>query len=80
MEVEMTENGISNEDRRLLVEALSEMRELRGHLVEFKAHVIGRVERLEKKDGERTRVMFSAFSLLISVASLAASLIINCFH
>jgi hypothetical protein len=73
----MNENVMTNEDRRLLVEALSEMRELRGHLVEFKAHVIGRVERLEKRDGERARTVFSAASLGIAAAALALSIIIN---
>jgi hypothetical protein len=77
MEVGMTENGITNEDRRLLVEALSEMRELRGELSEFKKHVMARVERLEKKDGERTHTVFSALSLFISAAALVFSIAID---
>ena len=41
---------MDNEDRRLMVETLAEMRELKGEMKEFKEHVIGRVEKLEKKE------------------------------
>jgi hypothetical protein len=65
------------EDRRLLVENLAEMRELRGELSEFKVHVMGRVEKLESRDGERTRTLFSAVSLVVSIAALAVSVLVN---
>jgi hypothetical protein len=42
---------MTNEDRRLIVETLGEMRELKGEMKEFKEHVIGRVSTLEKKRG-----------------------------
>jgi hypothetical protein len=45
--------GMNNEDRRLIVETLGEMRELKGEMKEFKEHVVERVQRLEKKEGER---------------------------
>ena len=37
------------QDRQLMVETLGEMRELKGEMKEFKEHVIGHDQRLEKK-------------------------------
>ena len=48
-------NPMSNQDRQLIVETLAEMKELKGEMREFKEHVIGRVEKLEKKEGERSK-------------------------
>jgi hypothetical protein len=42
---------MTNDDRRLIVETLAEMKELKGEMREFKEHVIGRVSTLEKKEG-----------------------------
>jgi hypothetical protein len=70
---------MTNEDRRLLVETLAEMRELKGEMKEFKDHVMGRVERLEKKEGERTKHVFASLSLLASMAALVVSIIVNFF-
>ena len=42
-------NSMTIQDRQLIVETLGEMRELKGEMKEFKEHVIGRVNRLEKK-------------------------------
>ncbi|GHV81836.1 hypothetical protein AGMMS49991_03940 [Spirochaetia bacterium] len=69
--------GMTNEDRRLIVETLGEMRQLKGELKEFKEHVIGRVIRLEKKETEQTKTVLSVVSLLISSAALAVSVIVN---
>jgi hypothetical protein len=41
---------MTNEDKRLFMETISEMKELKGEMREFKEHVIGRVQRLEKKE------------------------------
>jgi hypothetical protein len=71
---------MNDEDKRLLVENIAEMRELKGQLREFKEHVLGRVERLEKKEGERNRTLFSTVSLLVSAAALAVSIIVNFFN
>ena len=71
---------MTNEDRRLIVETLGEMRELKGELKEFKEHVIGRVQRLEKKEGERGKERIAVISLLISGAALAVSIIVNFFR
>jgi len=73
----MGDGDMNNEDRRLLVETLAEMRELKGEMREFKEHVIGRVEKLEKKEGERSKERISVISILISSAALAVSIIVN---
>jgi len=72
--------SMTNEDRRLMVETISEIKELKGAMREFKEHVIGRVEKLEKKDGERTKERLSIASVLISCAALVVSIIINFFR
>jgi hypothetical protein len=55
------------------------MRELRGEMREFKTHVIGRVEKLEKKEGERGKERVSVFSVIIATCALAVSVIVNFF-
>lgn len=74
---QITGGNMTNEDRRLIVETLGEMRQLKGELKEFKEHVIGRVIRLEKKETEQTKTVLSVVSLLISSAALAVSVIVN---
>ena len=71
---------INNNDRRLIVETLGEMRELKGEMKEFREHVIGRVEKLEKKEGERGKERLSLISVMIAVAALAVSIIVNFFR
>ena len=73
------EASMTNDDRRLIVETLGEMRQLKGEMKEFKEHVIGRVNRLEKKEGERGKERISIVSILISGAALAVSIIVNFF-
>ena len=68
---------MNNDDRRLMVETLAEMRELKGEMREFKEHVIGRVEKLEKKEVERSKERLSVVSVLISGMALAVSIIVN---
>jgi L-lactate utilization protein LutB len=68
---------ITNEDRRLIVETLGEMRELKGEMREFKEHVIERVQRLEKKEEEQGKERLAVISVLISSAALAVSIIVN---
>jgi len=70
---------MTNEDRRLIVETLGEMRELKGEMKEFKEHVIGRVQSLEKKEGERSKEHISVLSVIIASAALAVSIIVNFF-
>jgi hypothetical protein len=72
--------GMNNEDRRLIVETLGEMRELKGEMKEFKEHVIERVQRLEKKEAERGKERLAVVSVLISSAALAVSVIVNFFR
>jgi hypothetical protein len=71
---------MTNEDRRLIVETLGEMRELKGEMKEFKEQVIGRVSRLEKKETEQTKNTVSVLSLLISGTALVVSVIVNFFR
>ena len=69
--------SMTNEDRRLIVETLSEMKELKGEMREFKEHVIGRVEKLEKKESERGKERLSLVSVLIATGALAVNFIFN---
>jgi nitrogenase molybdenum-iron protein alpha/beta subunit len=71
---------MTNEDRRLIIETLGEMRELKGEMQEFKEHVIERVQRLEKKEAERSKERLTVVSVLISSAALAVSVIVNFFR
>jgi hypothetical protein len=71
---------MTNEDRRLIVETLGEMRELKGEMKEFKEHVIERVQGLEKKEAERGKKAVSVLSLLVSGMALAVSVIVNFFR
>jgi nitrate/TMAO reductase-like tetraheme cytochrome c subunit len=76
-----TKKGVdmTNEDRHLIVETLGEMRHLQGEMKEFKEHVIGRVQSLEKKEAERSKERISVIAVLISSAALAVSIIVNFF-
>jgi len=71
---------MTDEDRRLLIESIAQMRELKGEMREFKTHVIDRVQKLEKKEGERKREHISVISILISSAALVVSIIVNFFR
>jgi hypothetical protein len=71
--------NMTNEDRRLIVETLGEMRELKGEMKEFKEHVIGRVKTLEKKEADRGKERISVLSMVIAMAALAVSIIVNFF-
>ena len=70
---------MSNEEIRLIVETLAEMRELKGEMREFKEHVIGRVEKLEKKESERGKERLAVISVLVASVSLAVSIVVNFF-
>ena len=70
---------MTNQDRQLIVDTLGEMRELRGEMREFKTHVIGRVEKLEKKESERSKERTSVLSVIIASAALLVSIIVNFF-
>jgi hypothetical protein len=72
--------SMNNQDRQLIVETLGEMRELKGEMREFREHVIGRVEKLEKKEAERSKERISVISILISAAALAVAIIVNFFR
>jgi len=71
--------NMDNEDKKLLVETLAELRELRGEMREFKLNVIHRVEKLEKKEAESGKEKLTVVSILISAAALTVSIIVNFF-
>jgi len=73
------EGTMTNDDRRLIVETLGEMRELKGEMREFKENVIGRVSRLEKKEGERNKERLSVFSIILAFTAVVVNIIINLF-
>ena len=68
---------MTTEDRRLMVETIAEMKELKGEMKEFREHVIGRVEKLEKTESERSKVRISVLSVCLAAAALAVSIIVN---
>ena len=70
---------MTNEEKRLIVETLGEMRELKGEMREFKENVISRVQRLEIKELERSKERISVLSVVIAFAALAVSIIVNFF-
>jgi hypothetical protein len=73
----ITGGTMTNDDRRLIIETLAEMKELKGEMKEFKEHVIERVSRLEKKEVERGKERLAVISVLISSAAFAVSVIVN---
>jgi hypothetical protein len=70
---------MTSDEKRLIVETLGVMRELKGEMKEFKEHVIGRVQRLEKKESERGKERISVLSVIIASAALTVSIIVNFF-
>ena len=72
--------AMTNDDRSLIVETLGEMRELKGEMKEFKEHVIGRVQQLEKKESERGKERTSILSVIVAIAALAVTIIVNFFR
>ncbi|GHU82711.1 hypothetical protein FACS189468_7200 [Spirochaetia bacterium] len=71
---------MTESDRRLLIENTAEMRELKGELREFKEHVMGRIIRLEKKEGDRSKELKTTVSLIIAAGALAVNFIVNFFN
>jgi hypothetical protein len=67
-------------DKQLFIENTAAVRGLSARLEEFEKHVMGRVERLEKNEGERNSNLRATVSLIIASASLAVSIIINFFR
>lgn len=65
------------DDRRLIVETLAEMRELKGEMKEFKENVVERVQKLEKKESERCKERLSVFSVVIAFIALAMNFIVH---
>ena len=66
---------MNDDDKRLFIEMIQKMGELIGELKEFKLHVLGRIDKLEKKEVERSKEKISIISILISAAALAVAVI-----
>jgi hypothetical protein len=62
---------MAEELQKLMVDTISEMRELKGELREFKDHVFGRITRLEANEKQRHRDVYIIISLLISAGAFA---------
>ena len=71
---------MTTEERHLIIETLGEMRELKGEMREFKEHVVERVQKLEKEEGERSKERLSVFSVVIAFIALAVNIIVNLFR
>jgi hypothetical protein len=61
---------MNDDDKRLFVESIAEMRELKGELKEFKEHVIGRIKRLECNEVKRGQITLATISVIIAAAAL----------
>jgi len=70
---------MTNDERRLIIETLGEMRQLKGEMKEFRVHVIGRVEKLEKKDADRGKENLSVVSVVIAFLALVVSIVVKFF-
>jgi hypothetical protein len=79
---------MGDETQKIILDSIAEMRELviennaaigemRGDFREFKRTVTDRVDRLEKKEGERGKNTATVLSLLISTGALAVSIVVN---
>ena len=68
---------MTNEERCLIVETLAEMRELKGEMREFKEHVVGRVEKLERKESERGKERLAIASAVVAFIALAVNIALN---
>jgi hypothetical protein len=66
------------EDRRLFIESIAEMRELKGELKEFKEHIVGRIERLESNEGTRFQRYVTVVSVIIAAAAFILSVFTKC--
>ena len=71
---------MNDEEKRLFIESIQKMGELIGELKEFKIHVLGRIDKLERKEAERSKEHISIISILISAGALAVAIITNFFR
>jgi hypothetical protein len=68
---------MNDDEKRLFIENIQKMGELIGELKEFKVHVLGRIDKLERKEAERSKERISVISILISAGALAVAIITN---
>jgi hypothetical protein len=66
---------MDDDDRRLFVDSIAEMRGLKAELREFKEHVMGRIVRLERNEGKRGQFTVSVLGVLIAAGVLLLSIL-----
>jgi len=71
---------MNDDEKRLFIENIQKMGELIGELKEFKVHVLGRIDKLERKEAERSKERISVISILISAGALAVAIFTNIFR
>ena len=69
---------MNDDDRRLFVDSIAEMRGLKSELREFKEHVIGRLARLERNEGKRGQFTVSVLGVLIAAGVLLITIFTRC--
>lgn len=71
--------GSIEDVRELVIENNASLREMRGEMREFKQHVIGRVEKLEKSEGERGGKLKTTLGVLLSAIAICITIIVHFF-
>jgi hypothetical protein len=72
--------GSIEDVRKLVIETNASLREMRGEMREFKEHVIGRVDKLEKNEGERGGKAKSTIGVILSALAICITIIVNLFR
>jgi phage-related protein len=72
--------GSIEDVRKLVIETNASLREMRGEMKEFKEHVIGRVGKLEKNEGERSGKVKSTVGVVLSAVAICITIIVNFFR
>jgi hypothetical protein len=72
--------GSIEDVRELVIENNASLREMRGEMKEFKQHVIGRVEKLERSEGERSGKIKTTLGVLLSAIAIFITIIVNFFY
>jgi hypothetical protein len=66
---------VNDDDKRLFVESIAAMRELKAELHEFKEHSLERIKRLEGNEARRHQLIVSTLSVVIAAGALIVALI-----
>jgi hypothetical protein len=66
---------MNDDDKRLFVESIAAMRELKAELREFKEHSLERIKRLEGNEMKRHQLIVSTLSVVIAAGALIVALV-----